>query len=213
MFIISFFKIAPWLVVVPTYKALSRYSGLTPALKHVLYYLILASLTQAAAFAFWYQKANNMPLLHVYTLLEFFFVASFYHHALGSLLPANSLRVLILFFSLFSILNSLFIQNIYQFNSYASALKSLLVLVLALLFLLKKIREQPPTTGSSVASESWINSGFLIYFSGALVLFSFAGLLPRQQALQLNVWSLHLFLLIILYILLTIAFWKPDRKN
>jgi len=64
---------------------------------------------------------------------------------------------------------------------------------------------------------NWVSTGLLLYFSGALFIFSFSNMTSLQKvskyhSLDVLIWDIHATLLLIMYLLFAIGFSKC-RKN
>jgi Ca2+/Na+ antiporter len=58
----------------------------------------------------------------------------------------------------------------------------------------------------------YIISGFLIYFTGSVALFSFGSYIDALTvSFRINIWFLHTLLAIVLYLLIAAGLWKQRR--
>lgn len=81
---------------------------------------------------------NNLPGLHAYTLVKFIILCSFFGAVITELGNKFKWKNFLIAGSLLIILNSIFIQDIYSFNSYSSTLVELFVVLASIsIFLLK----------------------------------------------------------------------------
>jgi hypothetical protein len=118
------------------------------------------------------------------------------------------LRGIAISFVLFSVINSLFIQSLYEFNSYARGFEALLLIILSLLGFYKI-----STSSGDSGGIPWINAGILVYFSGGLTLFILSNyILPFSNAVNTLIWAIHSFLSIFLYVVISIGLWKSRMK-
>lgn len=202
------FRYAPWIILLPCGIAVYRYKRYPPELKTITVYLLVALVTQILSFLLWYQKKNNLPILHVYTVLEFLILLTFYYRLLKGFLHRVIFIVLAIVFPLFSILNSIFIEHIFTFNSYSRSIEALIFIFLSVSWFVKAVSINPAYTGQYRAFH-YIVAGFLIYFSGSLLLFSFGGSIDKLSLpFRLNVWTLNTTLAVLLYSLIAAGLWK-----
>ncbi len=175
-------------------------------------YLILGIAAQLISFITKEYQIKNLPLLHLYTVIEFSWITWFYHQAMPVYLPERRTKVIIVIFSVAAALNTLFLQPVTQFNTYIRTSESILVIIFSLLFFYKIISEMKI---QRLEKEPlfWINVGFLIYFSGSTLLFIFSNyILPFKNTLNLYVWSLHAIFSILLYLIQSIGIWMAAHK-
>jgi len=199
---------APLSIVPPLLIGLVRYRLMSVSFRLLCWYVFTGCLVQGLSYLYWYNNLNNLPLLHVYTILEFGFIALFYGLEFRR---TWLLTWLALGFAQIAILNTIFLQPLHTYNSYARSLEAIMVLVCVLLSLYRqllaggqKLRHQP---------LFWVNLAFLFYFSGSLFLF-IAGnyLLSGSATLNQLVWGLHALWVWLLYTLIAIGLWKHTNR-
>ncbi len=84
--------------------------------------------------------------------------------------------------------------------------------VLPILFFFKMIREMP-TIHIQRFPMFWINAGFLIYFSGAVILYMISDYLVRVlNNDRTSYWIFHNFLGVVKYILFAIGLWQVNLR-
>ena len=152
---------------------------------------------------------NNIPLLHILTIVEFALIAYIYKNSLAPILSKEKIYWIIGLFSFGSLINSVFFENIFEFNAYARAIEALLIILLTLTYFyltLKDMREKHLER----APLFWISSGLLIYFSSSLFINIYSNMLFGFGSNSYTMWGIHAILNIVPYIFYTIALWvKP----
>ncbi|MCE3227023.1 MAG: hypothetical protein K0S32_1574 [Bacteroidetes bacterium] len=205
-----FFKYSPWSVVLPVLLLFKQIRHKDQReLKPLFYYFILSLITQALSLIFWFYSINNLPLLHIYTPLEFLLLLWFYSILLEKQFTRTARFVVTISFLLFSIIDSWFLEDIYTFNTLGRSIEALVIILLSITWFLFSIREDRHVN----KNINYIIAGIFIYFSGSIVLFSFSNIITRfTHSLALNVWSIHTLLLVSFYTLVTIALlkWKTN---
>ena len=137
-----FFRFAPYLILIPLFIALRNFNCGLPV-KVIAGYLIVSTVSQIVAFSLWYKSANNMPVGHIYTILEFIILSYFYNLLLRDYLLKHLILYIMTGFVLFAIVSLLFFQSIYEFNTYTSTLSSFLIVPLHYYLLLKAVQLFP----------------------------------------------------------------------
>jgi hypothetical protein len=192
-----------------------RFKGFTKELRIFSTYIFLSAIIQFTSLYFWFQSKNNMPLLHVYVCLEFALLGWFYAEVLRKFINAGIIAWMVILFSVFTILNSLFVQDIFSFNSNALTVESILIIILALFTFIVSLNNIVRETDSirNKASLNWINSGLFIYHSCTLLLFFFGDRITAllSETFNLYAWTLHSFLSIVMYTCFFISLWKQSR--
>ncbi len=207
-----FFEYATLILLLPLLLAIVGVKQYPLHLKIIFYYLILASVTQAASFAFWKQRINNYPILHVYTIIEYLLLLWFYSVILSDFIPRGAFAVLAVAFPAFALIDSFYIEHIYTFNTYGRSLEALIFIFLSISWFVKIVAEDEKTRQLSRAIN-YINSGFLIYFAGSIAMFSYSSYVEQMTVShRINVWTIHTILAVQLYILIAVGLWKARTK-
>lgn len=203
----SFFVLLPFLVV------LLRYRVLSPAMRPVACYVLLSGLVQALSSYLNSFSINNLWLLHLYTPLEFFCISWFFSKVLEGLVPRRVFVGAAIGFMVLSALNSLFLQDVNTFNTYARSLEGVLVVILCLGWCYRTLSEMK-IQRLEKDPVFWVNTGFLLYFSGNVLLFAFSNyILPLQKSLNLYVWAFHGLLNILLNAFIALGLWIRPAKH
>lgn len=156
-----------------------------------------------------------MPVLHVYVPLSFLLLAWFYNTMLRDFIQKPAISIAAAVFLLLSVLNSVYIQPIHTFNSYALTLESILVIILSLSTYLLLLDERIiEAKRGQLKSINRINAGLLIYYSTTLLIFYFGNLITHGYSKTFNryTWIAHSFLSVIMYTLFISGLWKRQKK-
>lgn len=202
-------------VFITTAYALFLYKQLGHELKVFSYFLFLSGAIQITSLLFWFFGENNLPLLHIYVAGGFLCLAWFYKTVLNDFINSKIIWGTTIAFLCFSILNSIFIQDIFTFNSHALTVESILIIILSLstfiLFLKDIVRE---TRVDSLQSLNWINSGLFIYYSSSLIIFYFGEIITHSFSKDLNryTWVLHSFFSMMMYSFFFVGLWKRPKN-
>ncbi|WP_046758112.1 hypothetical protein [Kordia jejudonensis] len=200
-------------IVLPLLIGIWKYFRLSTMQRKLFYLIVLFSITELIANILWYQKLNNLPVYHFYTILEFLCIIYIYKDVLYKLFPERICILIAGIFTVFCIVNMLFFQSIYVFNSNATTTLGVLVIFLSISYfytLLKEIKY----TSLERNPMFWLNAGFLIYFSSNLLLFYISNSLSTEAA-EVNylVWGLHAVVNIVLVIFFIIAIWVNPNQH
>jgi hypothetical protein len=202
-------------VLITVGYALLIYRKLKGELKTFVWFLFLSGFIELISRILWSQRTNNLPLLHLYTAGGFVCLAWFYSAVLKDFVSQKIIWVTTLLFLVFTLINSLFIQNIYTFNSYALTVESVLIIILSLftyMVLLNDIvREKRKHL---IKSLNWINSGLFIYYTSSLLIFYFGDLFTKQFPVYLNqyTWVLHALFSLVMYSCFFVGLWKRPQS-
>ncbi|KAA2238991.1 hypothetical protein F0L74_22520 [Chitinophaga agrisoli] len=199
--------VVPAATLIPITMGIFKFRALTPRLRALWLYLCMAAVINAIASI--YSHHNNLPLLHVYTMLELIFLVRYYLLLFTHKRILFFLKAVLILFPLYCVINFLFIQDIYSFNSYTRPVEAIILIACSLLYFMASSREDDEERWTAVP-DNWVNAGILLYFSGALGQFAFSNVVEATTAkpVILLIWVLHATLVLIMYILFTISFSK-----
>ncbi len=110
-------------------------------------------------------------------------------------------------FSLFAVLNFIFLQDVHSFNSYPRTVDALAIIALCLIYFYN-YNESYNQTPWHRHSSNWIVSGLLIYFGSSIMHFAFLDLLYKHATLNVNYifGDIHATLVMIMYLFIAIGF-------
>jgi hypothetical protein len=199
----------PFSVIVPFFVGLARWKELPGYAVVMLWLLLLSGITHSTTTILAVWNVNNMPFFHVYTVLEPLLLFWFFHRLLNSPVATKYLYVLGGSFLIFAVLNTLYIQSWYYFNSYARSIEAILVMGLCLVYLQQQFRSD---TISWKDPGLWLVMGLFSYFSAAFIIFIISNLsLELNKYFDWLIWNVHATILLIIYGLYTVGFVKCAR--
>jgi len=179
-------------------------------------FLFANMLIQVVSSAMNLLSINNLPLLHIYTFCTGLSLLMFYHFILRKYVSSSILAWLAVAYALFSVLDSLFFEDLFTFNSLALTVLSVLIIILSLstfnLFLIDSVKAEQR---ERINGLLWINSGLFVYFSTNLLLYYFGdqlmdALFPADVGRM--AWIPHMFFIVIMYICFFIGLWKSRKQ-
>jgi hypothetical protein len=197
-----------YIMLLPFMVGLTTYKKNVPPNRILIVHIVVATVITAVCAVLWNLGRNNMPFLHLYTLLEFGFLSAYYM----LVYRAEKIRVAIMacvwLFSAFAVANAVFFQTIFEYNTYARGVEAFIMILycgVGFYFLMRPQKESLPYRNSFF----WINTGYFIYFSSSLFLFLLSGYLKYLgREVVLVSWAIHALVMLIMYILVSIGLWK-----
>ncbi len=188
-------------------------------LRFFLYFVFLSGITEFISLSLFFLSINNMPLLHIYVAVGFIFLALFYGDILQGFINKKLVLGIIILFSIFTIINSSSIQNIFTYNSYALTVECILIIILSIstyMFSLEDlVQEKRQGLWKSI---KWINAGLLIYYTSSLIIFNFAHLFFSDLSFKIysrdfnvQTWMLHSFFSTVMYVCFFIGLWNRPK--
>ncbi len=204
--------IASYFFLVPLGISVLYRHNLNAEQKILRWVIYISSGTQLIFRTLWHFEINNLPLFHIYPLIELTLLSILYQKALKSFFPVRTVPVLSGTVLIFSLINSLFIQSIFIFNSNAITLESGVLIIYSISYFIRLLKD-PPVEYLDRKPMFWINCAVLIYFSGSFMIFMYSNyMLPKPKEVQMVLWSIHAVLNIVMYLLYSIALWVRERN-
>lgn len=205
-------RIIPWSVVLPISVGILYYPKLQNSSRLILLYTIAAAVCNVIAVYLARHFHNNMPMFHLYAIVEFILCALFFREILKGSRFVQFIPVIIAAFTVFSILNCCFIQSIQTFNSYPRTLSAGITILFSLVFMYRSLDPYSRKADRS-PSALFISIGLFLYFSGSLLLFFFGTMLNNSHSAAQIGWSIHASLILVMYVLFAIAFLKTPQRT
>jgi len=212
------FKYSQFIILLPFIIGLVNKSYNSIERKYLFSAIILGIIAEILMVAAIYLWRNNMPVVHIYTLIEFIFLASVFYNGQLKILNSKQYRLLLIAFIFLSIFNTIFFQGIWMWNSNIRSLEGAILISLSLLYfftLIKKLTVPSPAR----TFQFWFSIAVLFYFSGNLLIFIYSNHLTElgiqsddSRILEEQIRVISFILNIFLYIFYSIAFLCKEQK-
>lgn len=202
--------IAPSVVLVPLGIGLYTYRNHTSPERMALYYLWLSVTFNIIAKVTAGMKINNMPYLHLYTVLEFVLLCLLFRTMFTGLRLKQALTCLAVGFTLVVSIYTLQSNTLYTYNVWPRFVASILVLSLCVLYL---VTDLVKTEGKGSVFSLFAVTGLLLYFSGSSALFGFSDSITGNRRLNTIIWNIHATLFALMYIFFALGYLKGGKRQ
>lgn len=197
--------IAPSIVLLPIIIGIFKMTFWNHSQRVVFFYMIFCLFFNVIAVLTAFYGINNMPLLHLYTILEFcilsyVFVIFFRHRLISKMLI--SINVFFIIYAAYYALEN----SLYHHNVYPRFLGSILIVFLCLVYLVKNFNKIP---SPKLNFKLIISVGLLLYYASASALFGFSGkLMELTRSTEGVLWNIHATVMLLMYLIFAYAYWK-----
>ena len=204
--------IVPASILIPIIIAVSRFQKMPAYAKCLLVYLVMSAIVNTTAIILALNHTPNLWLLHIYTILESFLLLYYFKLIIINKNANSFIRILLWAFPLFCVVNFLFLQSLYSFNTYARPVEAIIFITLCAEYWWHGNEEDSERSWGNIPNN-WIVTGLMLYFAGAFFLFLFAKYImtgvANKKAWDL-VWDVNATLVLIMYLLMAVGFikWK-----
>ena len=189
-----------------------KFNYLSTPLKIVGLYLIVNSSLEIVSTAFYSISANNLIFFNLFTFFEIVILTLLFKFLFKVINSSTNIYYIGIPTILFVILNTLFIQDIYQINTYSSALVSIVILGYCIHFFILILDVKAPNY--QFTTLKWFVICIFIFHSISLVFMIFDSLLSDlSKDAQSSIWSFRSVVLLITKIILIICFAKLFLKS
>lgn len=203
----------PASILIPIIIAISRFTKMPAYAKCLLVYLVMSAIVNTTATILALNGIPNLWLLHIYTILESFLLL-FYFKLIILNKSANSIiRVFIWAFPLFCVVNFLFLQSLYNFNTYTRPVEAIIFITLCAVYWWQENEEDSEKPWGNIPNN-WIITGLMLYFAGVFFLFLLAKYILTGQGFKKAwnlVWDAHATLVLFMYLLMAVGFMKCKK--
>lgn len=210
--------ISPYFIICPLVIGLIQFKTLSIERKYLLAIVFIGGVTEICmrvAAKLWH---NNMPLVHLYTLLEFCFLLTVFYRGKPGLIPKNVYMILLGSFSVLAIGNVVFYQGFLQGNSLVRTTESIILICIALYYFYNLL-QQLDSLHPERTFLFWVSVALLIYFGGNLLIFIYFNKIQiigsqsrRAKELMLQIGLINYLLNIFLYTLYSVALLCKNSK-
>ncbi len=204
--------LVPFSVLLPICMGIFHFRKFPYQLRVIVVYAIISGIANLIGSIFASHGVNNMPISHVFTVLEFVLCSLFYRKALNGTAVQLAVVPLICFFIVLSIVSAIYWQGIFVFNSYTRSFETITFIIYGLA-LYYKLLGMDMSMSKQHFSKIWINTGLVLYFSGSLFLFIFPEFLHAPPWVYDVGWIMHASLVMLMYLLFSMAFVKYKQFN
>ncbi|CAN5905042.1 hypothetical protein BH11BAC7_BH11BAC7_32890 [soil metagenome] len=153
---------------------------------------------------------NNMPVFHIYTVIEFTWISLFYIKAVPGKKITALITALILLFLVLAAYE--FRHNMNEMDVLSTTTEAFIVMFYAVLGFSLLLKNPVHSKVTSIPLF-WINTAFLLYFAGNLFLFIFSSYVQQHFKKEFNeLWGIHSIMSLIYYLLIATGFWKTKAR-
>jgi hypothetical protein len=206
-------KINPLTNFAAFFIGIALYRKFPREVKTLFYFVALGVLTEIFARLFMrFVIKNAMPIGHFYFPIAFLLAGWFYIQVLKGFVKPIFLIIIIAIFEVYSVINSVFIQNLFEFASLVGSIGSMLIFMFSVTYFIKVMSEAKI---KKLSSEPliWINTAFLIYYTVNFFYFSLYNLRVNASREVAEI-AIRFFSVmnLLFYLLICIAFLMYRKK-
>ncbi len=208
MFQIVLLYISLLVAIISCTRGFYNFKSLNSGLKIILTFLLISISADLVSLTMVYLKLNTSWWFNLYTFFEFAIIGIFYIWLFKNSEPTQFIivtaTVILGFIGIFLFTLIEYAPN--ELNTKSLGLEATIFIFISVGYfyvLLNKMEFENPYYNPIF----WINSGVLIYFSGAFFSFMFSA--PKFQ--ELGIWSIHSVIHLIFMLFILIGFWKVRK--
>ena len=189
-----------------------QYKYFTKELRIIFYFVAFGVLTEIySKFHVHFIMKNTMPIGHFYFPIAFLILSLFFMQVLKDFIKPKYILIIIFVFELYCVINSLFIQNLFDYPSLEGSIGAM-ILFLFSVALFTKVMIEAKITKLAAEPIVWINTGILIYYTGNFFYHSLFNL-RLSASMEISILAIKLFsgLNLLFYLIVAIGFLKKKR--
>lgn len=162
----------------------------------------IANVATVAMAKLQWREFHNTPTIF-YVISNFFLLTAAYYHLLGRKKKMVFILIAVVFL-ITAVLNSYLYQKS-SLNSYSYVFQAIVIIVYTILYFYKLIADLPEQYIHRLPMF-WINSSFLIFYSGTFILFTFTSYLTHVvKDNMITYWSFHNMLSILEHLIIFVG--------
>ncbi|WP_029275946.1 hypothetical protein [Pedobacter borealis] len=195
--------IVPAVILLPMSVAIYKRKLWNLTEKIFFYYLLIAALFNAIAIVTGANGINNLPFLHLYTVIEFCILCAVFRSFFSGQPVRKLLAALMILFPLMAINYIGYTNSLFFFNVLPRFLSSLILLLFCVYFLIFNLST---TESSSSIFNLTIVIALLLYFSSSSIFFALIEYVQKNKELNRLLWIIHATLVLLMYLIFTKAY-------
>lgn len=175
----------------------------------------VSAATEILAYVLIWLFSFNLPLLHVFTVIEFYLIVKIYQTALKEKNKDQFFKVSVIGFTIIAIVYASLSGNIMKMNDVVRVVESIYLTFLALYFFYHTLQTLE-IRHLEHSSMFWINAAVLIYFSSNLFIFllsNYGDFFEEGSDLADIMYGLHATITITKHLLFAIALGVNNRNG
>lgn len=192
---------------VPVFMFAVRFGKISETLRYLGVFLIFNVCVEIIAGFLGYKGINNIYLLHLHTPIEFYCVLFVTASVIGTNIISKILIFLAVIFTLFCLIDAMWIETLQNFNFFPRGLEGLIIISTCSFFFYRLFVAEE-TVDLLKYPYFWLFGGWLIYFSGTFFLFIY----KQNAGFTLTFPVIHSILNIFLNLVYTYTLWLDSRK-
>jgi hypothetical protein len=193
--------IVPSIILLPISIAIHKHKYWRTTENIFFYYLIAAAFFNLIAIVTGANGINNLPFLHLYTVIEFCILCAVFKSIFINQPVKKLLNILILFFPLLAIAYIVYTHSIFDFNVLPRFLSSIILLLFCLYFIFFDLNNSKHSS-----FNVFIVIGLLLYFSSSSIFFALIEYVQKDKEFNRLLWIIHATLVLIMYLIFTKAY-------
>jgi hypothetical protein len=200
--------IAPAAVLAPIAVALYKARYLSRPEKIIMGYLLLAGSFNLLAKLTAHR--NNLPLLHLYTVLEFSVLNLFFRSLSADHRYRKALLALLIAFAAVAVAYVLLSHTLFVYNALPRFLSSMILTFLCIRFMALRLGYKPDASPSPHSRFNFIAvTAMLLYFSCCSTLFALSNYFMRHNndlGIDTLIWNIHAVFMAAMYLIFAVAY-------
>lgn len=208
---IKFFNnvIVPLSILLPLCIGAIKFRKFSASAKMGYWYIIASAVLSSVATVIGrYFHQNNLPLSHLFAVIELGIIVLFYKMLFITNTSNRLYYGIIIAFTILCIVNAVFFQSIYTYNSYTKSIEALICILFAMKYFASIASVNNSSKKVLTSPDFYFNVAFFQYFSGAFMLFVFSNFIITNLSKSdfFIIWTIHAALVLIMYMLFSVAF-------
>lgn len=170
---------------------------------NIFIYLFMSGIINLVVSILAYNKINNMPLFHIYTMLEFVCIILFFIALYNNRTYRIVAAIVVILFLFLAIINSIIVQSLFIFNTHSRSLEALIIICYCIYYYYTQIKKEELVL---YTAKNLYVTGFFIYFCSAFIIFMMSNItLGISKELNWILWNIHAFMVLIMYVFISIG--------
>lgn len=200
-------------VIIPTLLSFIKFKSLDTSLRLLSLYLTITTLKEFVCIYYSYNQWHNIHIYNAFRIVEFFIMPFIYYKAFTNKKFKEITKYAIVLITSVYLVNLLFIQGPFKFNTYTIITGRISLIIITLLYFFELL-QKVETTSLYREPMLWISTGLLFYSVGSFLIHGLYDLHSNfPPDLSRKIWAINSILNLFLNLIYSIAFLCKPRSQ
>lgn len=195
-------------IFIPVLIGVAGYRLLSKSQRLITWLLVIGLFNEVLMMAVAFMKMSNLFTMHFYALVEIVFLSLYFHSLAKTDSIKKSILIVMAGLCVFSVVYSLFGNNILEFNSLPRAAECIYFSLLCIWMFFEMAVDEDPIDGS----HYFITGAIMFYFSACFLVFTFSKYFIQDIDVLRLMFTMHSLVNVFCNLIYAVGLWIASKR-